>query len=133
MGGLQKIKRIGQKNRLNKIIGYVAIRKGTPSMLCDDTACIIGGIKRDIERYITANAGQNPEDYIIKKTTFGEIVRGLKMGGVYALDQGAFDNYLPVAKACGMPLAEFKIENDNKPYDNAIRLIRIQWITPEHG
>ena len=49
------------------------------------------------------------------------------MGGVYTFDNKVFNKFLPLAKADGMPLAEFKIEDDRKPHKDAVRLMRIKW------
>lgn len=128
MTSLKKIKRGVLKVISNKIIGYFAIRRGTPSVLCDEDACVIGSSKDNVEKYITTLASQNIDDYIIKKTTFGEIYKGMMMGGIYALDEEAYKVYLPLAKAKGMNLAEFKIEGDDQPpHPDAIRLMKIAW------
>jgi hypothetical protein len=49
------------------------------------------------------------------------------MGGVYTFDKRAYNRFLPLAKADGMNLAEFKIENDPKPHKHAVRLMRVKW------
>ncbi len=128
MTNIKKIKRGIQTRKTNKVIGYFAIRKGTPNILCDEDACVIGSSKKKIENYIKELAIQDADDYIIKKTTFGEIYTGMKMGGVYALDEESYNVYLPLARAKGMNLTEFKIEGDDQPpHPNAVRLMRIAW------
>jgi hypothetical protein len=129
VSGLKKIKRGVLKGISNKIIGYFAVRRGTPSVLCDEDACVIGSSKANIGKYITTLASQNIDEYIIKKTTFGEIFKGMMMGGVYALDEEAYKVYFPLAKAKGMNLAEFKIDGDDQPpHPDAIRLMKIAWL-----
>ena len=129
MSSLKKIKRGIKAKTTDKIVGYFAILRGTPSILCDEEACVIGASKDKLKNYIRELATRNTEDYDIKKTTFGEIYKGMKMGGVYALDEEAYEVYLPLAKSKGMNLAEFKIEGDNQPpHPSAIRLMRLAWI-----
>ena len=132
MSSLKKIKRGVQKQRSSKVVGYYAIRRGTPSILCDEDACVIGGNRKDVEYYITVLSDGFLEDYDIKKTTFGEIYKGMRMGGVYALDEKAYSVYLPLAKVKGMNPVEFKIEGDDKPpHPDAVRLMRIAWFSAQ--
>jgi hypothetical protein len=129
---LKQIKRGVLKERLNKIIGYYAILRGTPYILCDEDACVIGFKKEDLIKYITTLGTRPVEEYIIKKTTFGEVHKGMMMGGVYALDEEAYKVFLPLAKSKGMNLAEFKIEGDDQPpFPDAVRLMKIAWF-PAH-
>ncbi|MBU1716600.1 MAG: hypothetical protein KKG70_13430 [Proteobacteria bacterium] len=103
MSSLKKIKRGVLKERSNKAIGYFAILRGTPNILCDEDACVIGFKKENLKRYITTLGTRSTDDYIIKKTTFGEIYKG-------------------------MNLAEFKIEvDDQPPSPEAVRLMKIAW------
>lgn len=118
------------KSRYKKVIGYFAIQAGTPNILCDGDACVIAGSQKAINRYIEKLAGQNPVDYQIRKTRYGEILQGMRMGGVYTFDKRAYKNFLPLAKAEGMPLAEFRFDEDSKPHEDAVRLMRVQWIDP---
>ncbi len=129
MTSLKKIKRSVHKARANKIVGHFAIRRGgTSFVLCDEDACVIGSTRKDIEKYITTLGHGEPADYIIKQTTFGEIYKGMMMGGVYALDEKSYKVYLPLAQARGMNLTEFKIEGeDQPPHPDAVRLMRIAW------
>lgn len=130
MSSIKKIKRAAIKKRLDKVIGYFAARHGTPYLLCDEDACVIGYTKENIKKYITVLANQSTDDYIIKKTTFGEIHAGMIMGGVYAFDEESYKVFLPLSKTMGMNLAEFKIEEDDQPpYPNAIRLMKIAWFS----
>ena len=128
MSSLKKIKRGVLKERLDKTIGYFAILLGTPNILCDEDACVIGFKKENLKRYITTLGTRSTDEYIIKKTTFGEIYKGMKMGGVYALDEESYKVFLPLAKSKGMNLAEFKVEGDDQPPSpDAVRLMKIAW------
>lgn len=128
MTSLKAIKRRIKKERTKTIIGYFAIHRGTSYILCDEDACVIGSTKKDMEQYITTLSHGEPVDYIIKKTTFGEIHKGMMMGGVYALDEKAYTLFLPLAGSRGMNLAEFKVEGDTyPPQPDAVRLMKIAW------
>lgn len=128
MSSLKKIKRGVLKERSNKAIGYYAILQGTNYILCDGDACVIGFKKENLIKYITTLGTRPTDEYIIKKTTFGEVHKGMMMGGVYALDEEAYKVFLPLAQSKGMNLAEFKLDGDDQPpAPNAIRLMKIAW------
>jgi hypothetical protein len=115
------------KGKLKKVVGYFAIRTGTMNIVCDGDACVIAGSYKALNSYISKLMGDNPVNYSIKKTRYGEILQGMRMGGVYTFDNKAFNKFLPLAKADGIPLAEFKIEDDRKPHKDAVRLMRVKW------
>ncbi len=110
-----------------KVIGYFAIRKGTQYILCDGDACVIAGSEMAMDSYIVKLASDKPSNYKVKKTRYGEIVQGMRMGGVYTFDKRAYERFFPLAKAEGMPVVEFKFEDDEKPHEDAVRLMRVKW------
>ena len=57
------------KDIYKKVVGYFAVRKGTPSLLCDGESSVIAGSERAMWIYITMLASGDPRDYriIIKK------------------------------------------------------------------
>jgi hypothetical protein len=114
------------KDRLKKVVGYFAIRTGTMNILCDGDACVIAGSHKALTKYISKLMNDNPVNYSVKKTRYGEILQGMRMGGVYAFDNKAYNIFLPLAKADGMPSAEFKID-DPKPHKDAVRLMHVKW------
>lgn len=40
----------------------------------------------------------------IKRTRFGEILRGLQLGGGYAFDEPSYSRFYPLAIAAGLPV-----------------------------
>lgn len=42
----------------------------------------------------------------IKKTRFGEILSGLRLGAAYAFDEEAYQQFYPLAKQIGLAVAE---------------------------
>ena len=101
-------------NRHRKVIGYFAIRTGSPNIICDGDACVIAGTEQAMKRYILDLAGDKPGNYTVRKTRYGEILQGMQMGGVYTFDKRAYNKFLPLARADGLNLAEFMIEDDPK-------------------
>jgi len=63
---------------------------------------------------------------IIKKTRFGEIVKGLRLGGAYAFDQGSYSRFFDLAKINGLSdLPEKESFSKNGPAVG-MHFIRIQ-------
>ncbi len=113
------------KDRLKKVVGYFAIRRGSPNLLCDGEACVIAGSQQLMTWYIVKLAGDEPSNYQVKKTRYSEIMKGMQMGGIYSFDQKAYNKFLPILKAEGKNIAEIKLSDDPKPHDDAVRLMRV--------
>ena len=111
----------------HKVIGYFAIRRGSPYILCDGDACVIAGSEQSMNSYIVKLANDKPSNYKVKKTRYGEIVKGMRMGAVYTFDKKAYKRFFPLAKAEGAPVMDFKFEDDEKPHEDAVRLMRVKW------
>ncbi len=43
--------------------------------------------------------------HTIRKTRFGEIMRGLRLGAAYAFDEESYGRFLPLGRAAGLALA----------------------------
>ncbi len=111
----------------HKVIGYFAIRRGSPYILCDGDACVIAGSEELMNSYIVKLADDKPSNYKVKKTRYGEITKGMRMRAVYTFDKKAYERFFPLAKAEGQPMVEFKFEDDEKPHVDAVRLMRVKW------
>jgi len=116
------------KNKHKQAVGYFAVRMGTANVVCDGDACVIAGSQKEMNSYIFTLGRKNPIDFDVKKTRYGEIFQGLKMGGVYTFDKRAYKRFYPIAKADGLSVVEFQIEDNSKPNDTAIPLMRVKWI-----
>jgi len=84
-----------------KVIGHFAHLPN--DVLCDGDACIIAGSELALRNYLSRNylSEMTPGDvgrYILKKTRFGEIMRGMHRGGAYAFDETAYSRFYPLAK-----------------------------------
>ena len=44
--------------------------------------------------------------HTIRKTRFGEIMRGLRLGAAYAFDEASYARFLPLGKAAGLALSD---------------------------
>jgi hypothetical protein len=43
--------------------------------------------------------------HTVRKTRFGEIMRGLSLGAAYAFDEESYGRFLPLGRAAGLALA----------------------------
>ena len=127
MGGIGKIKNKRKKTGRQKIIGFFAIRTGTPNILCDGDACVIGGSRAQLQDYIQNQGDENPADYTIKKTTYAETSQGMKMGGAYAFDLESYGRFRQLAMLDGENMTEFNSGNDTNIPTDALHLMRVQW------
>ena len=44
--------------------------------------------------------------HTVRKTRFGEIMRGLSLGAAYAFDEASYGRFLPMGRAAGLALAD---------------------------
>ena len=82
-----------------RVIGHFAY---FPPMeaFCDGDACVIAGSKEALIRYLgTDESSLKPT---IRKTRFGEILEGLRMGGAYAFDEQSYHRFYPLALKAGL-------------------------------
>lgn len=93
-------------NRHNsKVIGYFAYASST-AVLCTGEACVISGSEAAMKEYISEIDSGGRKFRNIKKTRFGEIVKGLQLGAAYAFDEEAYARFFPLAKQEGISVAE---------------------------
>ncbi len=83
----------------SKVIGYFAV---TPAydLLCDGEACIIAGTQSNLNKY-ALEFRQKGLEFQNRKTTLGDILKGLEKGGYYAFDEVAYKKFRPLANKYG--------------------------------
>jgi hypothetical protein len=87
-----------------KVMGYFAIHL-PQDVLCDGDACIIAGSESAMNRYIEAASVPNAV-FQVKKTRFGDVLKGLLRGGAYSFDEESYGRFLPLANKNGLNLKE---------------------------
>ena len=105
-----------------KIIGYFAYATPT-EVFCDGDACIIAGSEIDMKRYLQALTDDEGEKYTVKKTRFGEVMRGMRLGAAYAFDEAAYNRFYPLAKGDGLDL---RAEDFSGPSPTGRHFVRVQ-------
>jgi len=108
--------------RASKVIGYFAY---VPPMeaFCDGDACVIAGSEAGLLEYIAARDPRDVKKNKIKKTRFGEIVRGIGLGAAYAFDEDAYNRFFPLAQEEGFDLGP---EDFSQPSPTGMHFIRVQ-------
>ena len=85
-----------------KVIGYFAY-SSDGGVVCDGDACVIAGSDSDLRTYLS-RMGAEESHCTLKKTRFGEIMRGISLGGAYAFDEAAYNRFYPLAQREGIEL-----------------------------
>jgi len=85
----------------NKIIGYFSYTK-SGNVFCDGDSCIILNSKKLIRKLLQTKASIDLEQDLIKKTTFGEVIKGIKLGASYILDKDSYNIFHTIAKTNAM-------------------------------
>ena len=86
-----------------KVIGYFACTSPTEA-ICDGDACIIAGSEADLRAYISELGPGGGNRPTLRKTRFGEIMRGMSLGAAYGFDETAYNRFYPLAQREGLEL-----------------------------
>ena len=108
----------------SRVIGYFAYTL-SGEVLCDGDACVIGEAEEEMRFYLK-KLTKGGDNFIIKKTRFGEIMTGISKGAAYAFDEGAYSRFLPQAIKLDMvdlPSGDFFTELS----DTEMHFLRIQF------
>jgi len=104
-----------------KVIGYFAY--SSPSeVVCDGDACVIAGSDSDLRTYLSELGPGEEINHTLKKTRFGEIIRGMRLGAAYAFDEIAYNRFYPLAKREGLELGP----EDFSPTATGRHFVRVQ-------
>jgi len=97
-------------SRYTKVIGYFAYASPT-QVVCTGDACVISESERSMREYILEIDPENVNKRTIKKTRFGEIVKGIRLGAAYAFDEESYRKFYPLAIQEGFNVAEADFES----------------------
>ena len=89
----------------SKVIGYFAFSSPT-EVICEGDACVISGNEQGMRNYIQSASPDASKKTTIKKTRFGEIIKGMEMGAPYAFDEQSYNRFYPLANKIGFNLKE---------------------------
>jgi len=111
-----------------KVLGYVAQRQGKPEMVCEGDSCVVAGSGRKMNEYIKAFSNSPSTGYQVSKARYGDVMKGLKLGGAYSFDEESYARFYTLAREDGMKLVDFTPMMHNWPEGPAISLMRVQWV-----
>lgn len=102
-------------DRATKVIGYFAYFSPDKVICTDPQACIIAGSERAMREYIEECYPGRAAQAVIKKTRFGEILQGLRLGAAYGFDEESYGRFYPLGRQEGLPIAaaDFASQRDN--------------------
>ncbi len=105
-----------------RVVGYFAY---TPPMnaVCDGDACVIAGSESAMKEYLESMKSGSLERSRIKKTRFGEILKGLQLGAAYAFDEESYNRFYPLAKKAGVPISP---QDFSGPSPTGMHFVRVQ-------
>ena len=111
--------------RSRKIIGYFAFASPTEVVCTGDrgNACVISGSVRAMKAFLKEIDPHDQKRHIVKKTRFGEILRGLNLGAAYGFDEEAYKKFYPLARKEGLPVGE---ANFNEMEDKNFQFFTVQ-------
>lgn len=113
-----------QHDPSDAVVGYFA--SAGMNAVCDREACVIADSAATMRRLIDQRMGAgNAARYEIRKTTFAEVLRGLRLGAPYAFEPAAYERFRPLAERAGVPVGP---ERSETPQPGAVHLVRVQWV-----
>jgi hypothetical protein len=91
-----------------KVIGYFAFASPTEVVCTGDQgdACVISGSVRAMKAFLKEIDPDEQKGHTVKKTRFGEILRGLKLGAAYGFDEESYRKFYPLARQEGLSVEE---------------------------
>ena len=96
-------------NRETKVIGYFAYASSM-QVVGTGKACTIAGSEQAMREYLQELDPDALRRHTIRKTRFGEIMEGIRLGGAYAFDEQSYSRFLPLARDEGLNVAEADFE-----------------------
>ncbi len=97
----------------SKVIGYFAFSSPT-EVICEGDACVISGSEQSMKNYVASASPRSSQRTTIKRTRFGEIIKGMNMGASYAFDEQSYNRFYALANKIGFSLKEedFLVETE---------------------
>lgn len=113
-----------KKLKAKEIIGYFAYLSER-EVYCDGDGCVIAGSKEAMSRYLGLAFPNQTRKHTIKATTFEEIIRGIKLGASYCLDEQSFTCFQPLAFKAGIDVGHCDF---SQPTDTGMCFAKIQFV-----
>lgn len=102
------------RQRDTQVIGYFAYLSPMQVVCTDVDACVVSGSSRAMEEYLAEVDPPGAANATVKKTRFGEILRGLELGAAYAFDRESYVRFYPLALEAGIPVGAADFEGQRQ-------------------
>jgi hypothetical protein len=89
-------------DRDSRVVGYFACLSPTQVVCTGVDACVVSGSADAMQEYVAELHPKARPAATVKKTRFGEILRGLEAGGAYAFDKESYARFYPLALEAGL-------------------------------
>jgi hypothetical protein len=97
--------------RDTKVVGYFAYLSAMQVVCTDVDACVVSGTSRAMEQYVAEVFPTAATKATVKKTRFGEILQGLRLGAAYAFDKESYARFYPLALEAAIPVAAADLDD----------------------
>jgi hypothetical protein len=98
-----------------KVVGYFAYHSAAEVICTAGDACVIAGSVGSMKQYLAEFDPERASEATVKKTRFGEILRGLELGAAYAFDRESYGRFYPLAVKAGLPVEPADFEHPSRP------------------
>jgi len=114
-----------------KVVGYFAYLSPMQVVCADVDACVLSGSSEAMNLYLAGIYPTGVAKATVKKTRFGEIHEGLRLGAAYAFDKESYARFYPLALEAGIPVAA--ADFDDKRHQGT-RFFTVRLVAPGmHG
>jgi hypothetical protein len=100
---------------VKKVVGYFAYHSAAEVICTDGDACVVSGSVGVMKQYLAELDPERASKATVKKTRFGEILRGLELGAAYAFDRESYGRFYPLAVNAGLPVEPADFEDPSRP------------------
>lgn len=89
------------------------------------TAMLVSSLvqSKQLKKYMSNKASFRDFSWTVKKTHFGEIMEGIKLGAAYCFDREAYNRFYPLAQKEGMDIGH---KNFSISSPTGMHFVRIQ-------
>lgn len=108
-------------DRHTKVVGYFAY-SGQEVICTNGEACVVTGSLESMKLHLQDSG---IERHTIKKTRFGEILKGLNLGSAYAFDGESYGRFYPLAMEERMAVPDLSAF-ENRPSGSKFIAIKIE-------
>jgi hypothetical protein len=96
------------------VVGYFAYFPPMDAICTDVDACVIAGSRKAMEQYLAESHPSRASEATVRRTTFKEILSGMKLGAAYAFDEHSYRVFYPLARRAGLPVENADFEEGRK-------------------